>query len=450
MFLRRRRIAVLLIGDIVLFCLALAVTVAISFPLFANKGVFSEHFIPFSFLIPVWILVFFIAGLYDKETLFFRKKLPTVLFNAQIINSGIGIAFFYLAPIFSITPRTNLFIYLGISFLLILLWRVYGAAAWKSGKKQKALFMGSGKDFEELVREIENNDQYNIEVVRAIDIQKISYERALSLDGLTDEIPTKGISLVVVDMHNPSLETIMPRLYNFLFSQVRFLDMHTVYEEVFQKIPLSLIHYTWFLENVSFSSRVIYDTFKRSMDIVAGFLLGVISLVCYPFVYVMIKLDDGGKVFILQRRIGKNNQTVKLLKFRTMDFDDEGKWERGAVNNVTRVGEFLRKTRIDELPQLWNVLQGSISLIGPRPEFPEPVRHYNKKIPYYNIRYLIKPGLSGWAQILHDKHPHHATDVEETAAKLSYDLYYLKNRSIMLDLEIALKTIKTLLSQKGI
>jgi len=186
------------------------------------------------------------------------------------------------------------------------------------------------------------------------------------------------------------------------------------------------------------------------MDIMIGFMLGVFSLALYPFVYLAIKLDDGGKVFILQRRVGRNNNTIKLLKFRTMDFDDEGKWETGAVNNVTRVGEFLRKTRVDELPQLWNVLGGSISLVGPRPEFPEPAHHYNKEIPYYNIRYLIKPGLSGWAQILHENHPHHGTDIEETTIKLSYDLYYVKNRSVTLDLQIALKTVKTLLSRSGV
>ena len=275
-------------------------------------------------------------------------------------------------------------------------------------------------------------------------------EDGVSVETLTKEIPTKGISLVVIDMHNQKIETVLPKLYNLLFARVRFLDMHKVYEEVFQRAPLSLVDYKWFLEHVSFSSRLTYDFFKRLMDIVIGFVLGLFSLIFYPFVYMVIKIDDGGEMFVLQRRIGKNNEIIKLLKFRTMNFDDEGKWETGAVNKVTRVGEFLRKTRIDELPQLWNVLQGSISLIGPRPEFPEPVSHYNKNIPYYNIRYLIKPGLSGWAQILHENHPHHGTDIEETAVKLSYDLYYVKNRSIMLDLEIALKTIKTLLSRKGI
>jgi len=133
-----------------------------------------------------------------------------------------------------------------------------------------------------------------------------------------------------------------------------------------------------------------------------------------------------------------------------MLFNDDGDWkEKGTVNKVTKVGAFLRTTRLDEFPQLWNVLKGDISLIGPRPEFPGPVEHYTKEIPYYNIRHLIKPGLSGWAQI-YGAHPHHSTDVSKTKEKLSYDLFYIKSRSFWLDIKIALKTIKALLSRSGV
>ncbi len=426
---------------------ALFITIAIGFPLRDNAGVFIEHLIPFSYLIVLWIIVFFIAGLYDKETLFFRRKIPSILSGALVANGALAVIFFYIIPLFDITPKTNLFIYLVISFILILLWRLYGTVLISGGKKQKALVVGSGIDFQTLVEEIMNVEHYNIQITRVVDIGGAEHSNLLG--NITEDIPTKGISLVIIDMHNEKLESILPHLYNLLFSHIRFFDIHKVYEEMFQRVPISLIDYEWFLEHVSFSPRIAYDIFKRAMDIIIGFTLGVSSLVLYPFVYLAIKLDDGGKIFVLQRRVGKNNHIIKLLKFRTMDFDDEGKWETGAVNNVTRVGEFLRKTRIDELPQLWNVLDGSISLIGPRSEFPEPARHYNKEIPYYNIRYLIKPGLSGWAQ-LYGEHPHHGTDVSKTSNKLSYDLYYVKNRSVALDLEIALKTIKTLLSRRGV
>jgi lipopolysaccharide/colanic/teichoic acid biosynthesis glycosyltransferase len=123
--------------------------------------------------------------------------------------------------------------------------------------------------------------------------------------------------------------------------------------------------------------------------------------------------------------------------------------EVGREMEITRIGAFLRTSRIDELPQLWNILKGDLSLIGPRPEIGELVKEYTAHIPYYNIRHLIKPGLSGWAQIFHENHPHHALDVEETREKLSYDLYYIKNRSFLLDVIITLKTIRILLSRTG-
>jgi lipopolysaccharide/colanic/teichoic acid biosynthesis glycosyltransferase len=129
--------------------------------------------------------------------------------------------------------------------------------------------------------------------------------------------------------------------------------------------------------------------------------------------------------------------------------NDGAKWGEGK-NEVTRVGKFLRKTRIDELPQLWNVLAGDLSLVGPRPEFADPVALYSQDIPYFKIRHIIKPGLSGWAQIHQDGEPHHGISVSDTKTKFAYDLYYIKNRSFWLDVGIALKTIKILLMRKGI
>lgn len=188
---------------------------------------------------------------------------------------------------------------------------------------------------------------------------------------------------------------------------------------------------------------------KRTMDIVVSLVFGIPSLVVYPFVALAIKLDDGGALFSSQTRVGQNNKPIKIFKFRTMTVaNDKGEWGK-QQNKVTRVGYFLRKSRIDELPQIWNVLVGDISLIGPRPEFPVPVQMYSEQIPYYSVRHILKPGLSGWAQIYHERHPHHGLDAEETKNKLSYDLYYIKNRSVLLDVKIALQTLKILIMFAG-
>ena len=170
----------------------------------------------------------------------------------------------------------------------------------------------------------------------------------------------------------------------------------------------------------------------------------------YPFVFLAIILDDRGKIFIKQERIGQNNHLVNIIKFRTMSLDDGGDGELNRQEKVTTVGAFLRASRIDELPQLWNILKGDLSLIGPRPELPKLVELYEKEISFYNVRHLIKPGLSGWAQLYQKTPPKFSTDYNQTKTKLSYDLFYIKNRSFWLDIKIALKTIKALLSRSGV
>jgi lipopolysaccharide/colanic/teichoic acid biosynthesis glycosyltransferase len=257
---------------------------------------------------------------------------------------------------------------------------------------------------------------------------------------------------LIVDFSDERVKSILPDLYERIFSGVNFIDMQKIYEEIFDRVPLSLLKYNWFLENISSHPRTVYDSLKRAMDIVLSSVIGVLSLLVYPFVIIAIKLDDGGPIFITQERVGQDNTLVKIHKFRSMSGNDMGEYNSGVAkqNKITKVGKFLRKSRIDELPQLWNILIGDISLIGPRPELPALADTYETEIPYYNVRHIIKPGLSGWAQIHQENHPHHKEAVNETKEKLTYDLYYIKERSLLLDLQIALKTIKTLLSRVGV
>jgi len=376
-----------------------------------------------------------------------KSKLPSIIFNAQVANSVLAVLFFYTLPFFGIAPKTILFVYLVVSFIGILFWRIYGSLLLGKKEKQPAMLIGAGDEMKELLAEVNGNSRYDIFFVSSIDVNNID-----SIDMQEDiikEVYSNNIKIVAVDFANEKISTLLPHLYNLIFSKVRFIDSHKIYEDIFDRIPLSLVTYSWFLENISVSPKFSYDFLKRFMDIVLSLVLGILSLVFYPFVYFAIKLDDSGKIFIKQERIGRDGNTFKLYKFRTYMFDDSSIHGR-EENKVTRVGKFLRKSRIDELPQLWNVLIGNLSLIGPRPELPSGVAIYDKEIPYYNIRHLIKPGLSGWAQIHQEIHPHHGAEVTLTKEKLTYDIYYIKNRSFWLDIKIALKTIKSLLSRQGI
>jgi exopolysaccharide biosynthesis polyprenyl glycosylphosphotransferase len=445
-FLKRKEPLVLLVGDVFFFLVSLWLSLLLRNIQAPTEEAFLVHLVPFSLLFVIWIAVFYIAGLYEKHTVILQSKLPSILAATQFTNSALAVVFFYFIPLFGITPKTILFIYLIISFTLILFWRTYGYFALGRRRVSNAIVIGSGEEMKELVSEVNNNPIYSLHFVSSIDLSRTNE------NGFWDEIAprvySEDVSVIAIDLAHENVEPVLPRLYNLIFSNVNFIDMHKIYEDIFDRVPLSLLRYNWFLENVSATPRVAYDALKRMMDVGVSFCLFLVSLVVYPFVYLAIKFDDGGDIFIFQERVGEGNKPVQIIKFRSMSHNDQGVYDSNR-SVVTRVGTFLRKSRIDELPQLWNVLKGDLSLIGPRPELPSLAKRYTEEIPYYNVRHIIKPGLSGWAQIYHDAHPHHELATEETKRKLSYDLYYVKNRSFFLDLKIALRTLKTLISFAG-
>lgn len=446
--LNKKEPLVLAIGDIVLFLLALWIMLIFRYGSLFNKGIFYSHLAPFSLLFVVWLVVFFIAGLYEKHTLLLRSRLPSILLRAIVANSFIAIIFFYFIPYFGIAPKVNLFICLFLSFTFILVWRMYGYRFLKVKRKQDAVIIGTGTELSELTEEVNRNERYGIRFLASIEVDELSgmdFEAAI-----IKRMQSEQVSLVALDIQNKKIEPLLPHLYGLIFRGVRFIDIHKLYEDIFDRIPLSLVKYDWFLDNISLASSASYDVCKRLMDVTLSIIGGLISLVFYPFIILLIKLDDGGSIFIFQERVGLGGKSIKVVKFRTMTRDDGGIALAQKNNKTTRVGPFLRKSRFDELPQFWNVLWGDLSLVGPRPELPSLVSVYEREVPYYNVRHLIKPGLFGWAQLYHEKHPHHNANVLETKVKLSYDLYYIKNRSFFLDLKIALKTVKTLLSRSGV
>ncbi len=433
---------VLFFGDLVSLAVSFWLALAIRYTEIPSLATIKAHGIPLAILSVLWIFVFFIAGLYERHAIVFQKKLPGIILNAQIANSIIAVLLFYvLAPYITVAPKTILVLYLVISFGIIVLWRLIGFSLFGSRRQEHAILIGTGSEMQNLKEEVNASKRYNLHFVSSVDLAQI--EGIDFKQEIVARMYSEHISSVVIDLRNEKAEAILPALYNLIFSGVRFLDMHKVYEEVFERVPLSLVKYNWFLENISSSSHIGYDMLKRAMDLVVGLVLWVFSLPFYPFVMLVIKLDDDGPAFIFQDRMGKNNTLIKIVKFRSMAQNPEGEMV------VTRAGKILRATRIDELPQLWNVIRGELSLVGPRPEIPELVRVYEREIPYYNVRHLVTPGLSGWGQIKDYNVPRGIVDVDKTRTKLSYDLYYIKNRSFVLDLVIALKTIKTLVSRSG-
>lgn len=442
--LNRHEPSILFVGDLLAFSIALWFALALRYGTIPSIEFLSKYWIPFSFLFLLWTLVFFVAGLYEKHTLVFKGKLPSLILNTQIANSLLAVLFFYMLPSFGITPKTVLAVHLIISFLIIIFWRIFLVPHFGFRHRENAILVGAGPEMQELKEEVNNNEHYNLKFVSSVNLDQL--DGIAFQEEVIEKVYSEGVTSIVIDLKHEKADIILPSLYNLIFSNVRFLDMYKVYEEVFDRIPLSLVGYNWFLENISFSPHMMYDTLKRVMDVMIASILGMISLVAYPFVAMAIKLEDNGPVFITQERIGEGSRIIKLWKFRSMRGNDSGKWVTEGDDRITHTGQFLRKSRIDELPQLWNIVRGDMSLIGPRPDIIDLGRKLAEEIPYYTVRNLIKPGLSGWAQIKQDIVPH---SLEETRERLAYDLYYLKNRSFILDLTIALKTMKTLLSRTG-
>jgi exopolysaccharide biosynthesis polyprenyl glycosylphosphotransferase len=436
MTLRWKRDAfILFLGDLTVFFAALYLTLIFRHLNFPNQDLLLEHLTPFSFLFAIWIGVFFIAGLYDRQTNVLKRKLSPLIIKVQLINSVIAVFFFYFISIYRITPKINLFIYVALSIGLIILWRMVLADFLYGGRRENILFIGGSQEMYELAKEINDNPRYKMNVVRAKDFN----------DPVLSDVP-KRIFTIVMDLRY-ARETAVPNLPELMFAGVKFVDFRDLYEDIFDRIPLSALNDGWFLEELSRARKIIYDFLKRAMDIAVALGLGVVALALTPIVALLIKLEDRGPIFVRQERIGQGNKIFKILKFRSMKVSDGGRWVVANDDRLTRIGKIIRKTRIDELPQLWNVIKGDMSLIGPRPDIRKLGEELREAISYYTMRHLIKSGLSGWAQIHQDLPPQ---SVEATKERLAYDFYYLKNRSFLLDLEIALKTIKTLLSRAGL
>ncbi|HBM45845.1 MAG: Sugar transferase [Parcubacteria group bacterium GW2011_GWF2_38_76] len=427
----------LFLGDILSFIFALWVALLIRYQHIPEFSLFETNFIAFLPVFGFWILSFFIFGFYDKQTTAFKKRLPSAIFNVSITNGFVALSFFYFFAEGDITPKTNLLLCLTLSIIFMIFVRTNIFSLVQSSRIGNVLLVGDGHEIKEIAEEIERNSSYGMNHILIRSLDENIFQFAI-------DNKSKNIILNLRCIRNDRNNGLV---YRLLSSGFNIIDAERVYESLFDKISLSYVNDEWFFENEPDSPRFLYELFKRGFDLVVSFVLALISIIFYPFVYLAIKLDDGGPIFLFQDRVGKNGKKVRIVKFRTMSVSDEGKWVVKNDPRITRVGSFLRKSRIDELPQLWNVLSGDISLIGPRPELPKLVELYEKEIPYYNMRHLVKPGLSGWAQIHHEKPPH---SIEETREKLSYDLYYIKNRSFVLELEIALKTIKTLLSRSGV
>lgn len=446
---RTRELFILIAGDIVVFNAALWLTLLLRYVEVPSSELWWEHVPAFATFTGLWLLIFFILGLYDKHTNLVKRDLLNRILTAQIINVFVAAVLFFVFP-FGITPKTNLIIYLFISIALMTAWRVVAVPFLSPRQQHKAILIADGPAAIELADEINNNDRYNYYFVRIIDTEILESTPDFEAK-LLALIERERVGLIVVDSHSEAVRTFLPILFDlsFLHFAFTFLDFHQLYEDTFDRVPLEGIQYEWFIANISQTRTAIYDAVKRCIDVLGSLALLVPALLLFPLVALAIKIEDGGALFYSTTRVGQYNRSIRIYKLRTKNGADTGNDALNSLLVDTKVGSFLRKSRIDELPQLVNVLRGDLSFIGPRPEMPPLAAVYAKEVPYYNTRHFLKPGLSGWAQINNFDVPRGGIDVERTKMKLSYDLFYLERRSLLLDMHIILKTIATILRRTG-
>lgn len=450
--LRKRELGLLLLGDISLFAAALYLALVIRYGALPSPYILSLHFVPFPFLFLMSVGVFFISGLYDQHTTFFKKRLPQRVFRAQAVNAVIATLFFFLIPAFGITPKTTLALYLALAAGGIILWRLVFFHRLFGRKKQKALLIGEGEEVEELMREVNDNSRYDFEFVRALDLGMLK-DTSVSLEKTRALVARENISVVIADIESPEVAPLLPLFVQetILGRSLTFMQFSRMYENIFERIPLSALRADWFLLNIS-QGHAFYDAAKRAIDLIGAAVMGALFCVLYPFVFVAMKLEGEGPVFIDQERMGPYGQMITVYKLRTMAKSDKGAWTGETENRITKVGAVLRKTSIDELPQVWNILKGEMSMIGPRNDIIDLARRAEMDIPFYMLRYAVKPGITGWAQT-HQQYAPGDINPQSIAAfrtRLAYDFYYVKHRSLLLDLNIALRTVKTLLSRFGV
>ena len=441
---------ILVIGDVFLMYFSLFLTLAIRYNEFSflpgpQTRIFIWHFTFLSFF---WLLILYIFDFY-KISLF--KKTQDLFRNSIIflfLAGAIGTIYFYLQPQLAIAPKTILFLNVLIFTFFLFIWRVVFSNIFKFFKiKEKIVVISAPANFSKILNDSLKVGDYQIIAFYnpsslSTPFSKLAkYGIVSEISKLKEIIKKEGVNTISFTSDLYRDEKLVKEIFLNLPPKLNFINFTDFYETLTKKVPIEAVNELWLLENISRVERKIDEILKRSFDIVFSFLGILMTAVLFPFAALAIKIDSAGPVFYTQKRVGKDGKIFTLYKFRTVKVSknqDKELWREKDPNQITRVGKILRKLYIDECPQFFNIFKGDISFVGPRPEWLELAKIFEKEIPFYSLRYLVKPGFTGWAQLNFPP----STSIKEAKEKFEYDLYYIKNRSFFFDLEIILKTIR--------
>lgn len=449
-----KRIILLLIADAVSATLAIPSALLVRFRILPSAdNLFDLGVGKIAVFVLVVMLASFIVEIYKHH-----RDLRTREIAARIIIS-LGLSFILFTSVsflfpFIVCDRETLVVALLIFSVLQFLCHFWYRLCVKfSGFARKVLVLGVGPIAEHMGEIIPSTDDNYVlsGYVKCANEQPHVPEGAIlgGTEGLYETVRREKADTIVVSLSERRGTFPLRDVMACKLSGIEVVDAPSFYEQMTGKLLLESITPSWFIFSGGFRIKPWRRSVKRVMDLCCAAIGICMTLPLFPFIALAIKLDSPGPVFFRQKRVGEKEKSFTLYKFRTMRSDAESGtgavWAQANDPRVTRVGEFFRKSRIDELPQLFNVLKGDMSLIGPRPERPEFVEQLKEVIPYYSERHFVRPGVTGWAQV---SYPYGAS-VEDALEKLRYDLYYIKNISLVFDLVIILETLKVVLFRRG-
>jgi len=445
-----------------------------------NWEIARESLIWFLFLSGLWLISAYFNGFYKTQQLTeLVKALPALLGTVSLIFVVYIVIFFYFAPR-NILPR-GLVLYQGvISFVLIGLWRaVYSVLAHRPGFGRRVIIVGAGWAGKTIAHAIHENAEYHYQIVGFVDDEpekqnsivyldsdnhsgsenhknnyELSENATLSVLGSSENLVTlvkaQRVSEVILAVTHDINSSLFQAILDAKELGVQITHMPVLYEQLTGRVPIEHIGDNWYvaLPLDSADSSGFYLVANRLFDITSS-LIGLLLLLPFlPFVALLIYIDSPGPIFYSQERVGKGGEIFNLIKLRTMIPEAEkGGAERARVSDerITRIGRLLRKIRLDEMPQLLNVLKGEMSAVGPRPERPEHLAELDEEIPFHRLRNSAKPGMAGWAVVNYG----YIESLEDAKIRLQYDLYYVKHQSIWLDITILLRTFLQMILLKG-
>lgn len=444
----------LLLGDIALILLATYLAPIIR--LGQALPIFDLHTGASFFTLFFYIIMLYIFDFYNVNRQFWSKD------SMFRITLAIGIAGFFAGFVFYSLPqwkygRGIFLMQMVLVWFFLFGWRLIFSLIYPiSVQREDVLVLGAGKSGTALYNLLKGpTSPYRI--VGFLDDDPAKQSKTVGspmvlgpTDRLLEIAAQRRIKTAILAITHERPAGLIHNILQARMKGMRIIEMPTLYEGLTRRVPIKHIYDGWllFADGFHFLSKEYVQRVKRLIDLGVSSLLLLITLPITAITALAIRLDSPGPVFFKQERVGKDGNIFTLWKFRSMCQDAERNgavWAQKNDPRVTRVGKWIRLLRIDEIPQLWNVFRGEMSLIGPRPERPELVKELERQIPYYFIRHSVRPGITGWAQV---NYPYGAS-VEDALIKLEYDLYYIKNMSIILDLKIILKTIGVVILGQG-